>query len=77
MVRERRASGSPTTNYPPTGGNTHETKYFEALRKGLENAVGIEALDSITPASREFESEVLQALARFAGTQTFTVPGVG
>jgi hypothetical protein len=39
------------------------TQYVGALRTGLKEAVGvIEALDSMTPASREFEIEVLQPL---------------
>jgi hypothetical protein len=37
--------------------------YVAALRKGLKDAVSvIEALDTMTPASREFETEVLQPL---------------
>jgi hypothetical protein len=39
------------------------TKYVGALRKGLKEAVEvIEALDSMTGRSAEFESEVLQPL---------------
>jgi hypothetical protein len=39
------------------------TQYVAALKKGLNDAVGvIEALDSMTPRSREFETEVLQPL---------------
>ncbi len=39
------------------------TRYVAALRKGLKDAVGvIEALDGMTPQSREFETEVLQPL---------------
>jgi hypothetical protein len=37
--------------------------YVAALRKGLKDAVGvIEAIDSMTPRSREFETEVLKPL---------------
>ena len=39
------------------------TQYVTALKRGLKDAVGvIEALDSMTPQSREFETEVLQPL---------------
>lgn len=39
------------------------TQYVAALRRGLEDAVGvIEALDSMTPASWEFEIDVLKPL---------------
>jgi hypothetical protein len=39
------------------------TQYVGALRTGLKEAIGvIEALDSMTPGSREFETEVLQPL---------------
>ncbi|MGO9062075.1 MAG: hypothetical protein ACLQU2_32615 [Candidatus Binataceae bacterium] len=39
------------------------TQYVAALKRGLKDAVGvIEALDSMTPASREFETEVLKPL---------------
>jgi hypothetical protein len=39
------------------------TQYVAALKRGLKDAVGvIEALDSMTPQSREFETEVLQPL---------------
>ena len=39
------------------------TQYVAALRTGLKEAVGvIEALDSMTPQSREFETEVLKPL---------------
>jgi hypothetical protein len=38
-------------------------QYVAALRKGLKDAVSvIEALDGMTPRSREFEAEVLQPL---------------
>jgi hypothetical protein len=37
------------------------TQYVAALRTGLKEAVGvIEALDRMTPQSREFETEVLK-----------------
>ena len=37
--------------------------YVAALKKGLTEAIGvIEALDGVTPRSREFETEVLQPL---------------
>lgn len=39
------------------------TQYVAALKEGLKDAVGvIEALDSMTPRSREFETEVLKPL---------------
>jgi hypothetical protein len=47
----------------PGSGSEILTETLAALRKGLKDALGvIEALDSMTPASREFETEVLQAL---------------
>jgi hypothetical protein len=47
-----------------TGGTAvNATQYVAALKRGLKDAVGaIEALDTMTPASREFETEVLQPL---------------
>ena len=39
------------------------TQYVAALKRGLKDAVGvIEALDTMTPQSREFETEVLKPL---------------
>ncbi len=39
------------------------TQYAAALKRGLKDVVGvIEALDTMTPQSREFETEVLQPL---------------
>jgi hypothetical protein len=39
------------------------TQYVAALRRRLKDAVGvIEALDSMTPQSREFETDVLKPL---------------
>ena len=39
------------------------TQYIAELRTGLKEAIGvIEALDSMTPQSRDFETEVLQPL---------------
>ena len=39
------------------------TRYVAALRNGLKDAVGvIEALDAMTPQSRDFETEVLKPL---------------
>ena len=45
------------------------TRYVAALRTGLKEAVGvIEALDSMTRQSPEFESEVLKPLRRSSET---------
>jgi hypothetical protein len=39
------------------------TTYITTIKKGLKDAIDvIEALDSMTPQSREFETEVLQPL---------------
>jgi hypothetical protein len=75
--------GEPRTrfslnNYSPTGGRLmNATQYVAALRTGLKEAVGvIKALDSMTPQSPEFESEVLKPLRDLLKLKPFTVPGV-
>jgi len=62
--RESRASGSPSTTHKTGGIAVNATQYVAALKRGLKEAVGvIEALDSMAPQSREFETEVLQPCA--------------
>ena len=54
------------------------TRYVAALRNGLKDAVGvIEALDSMTPASREFETEVLQPLRDLVKIKPSPCPACG
>ena len=53
-------------------------QYVAALRNGLKDAVGvIEALDSMTPRSFEFESEVLQPLRDLLKLKPSTCPVCG
>jgi hypothetical protein len=50
-------------HYETRGTVVNATQYVAALKRGLKDAVGvIEALDSMTPRSREFETEVLKPL---------------
>ena len=50
---------------------------MQTLKRGLKDAVGvIEALDSMTPRSREFESEVLKFLRDLLKLKLSTVPGL-
>ena len=54
------------------------TQYVAALKKGLKDAVGvIEALDSMTPRSREFETDVLQPLRDLLKLRSSACPVCG
>lgn len=54
------------------------TKYVAALRNGLKEAIEvIEALDSMTRRSREFETEVLRPLRKVLKLKISTCPACG
>jgi len=54
------------------------TKYVASLRKGLKEAIEvIEALDSMTRRSREFETEVLRPLRDVLNLKTSPCPACG
>jgi hypothetical protein len=54
------------------------TQYVAVLRKGLKDAVCvIEALDSMTPQSREFETDVLKPLRDLLKLKLSSCPACG
>jgi hypothetical protein len=54
------------------------TKYVAALRKGLKEAIEvIEALDSMTRRSEEFEAEVLRPLRKVLKLKISACPACG